>query len=121
MGTEHPLVEAVIPLLERIGAELVPVAQRRAGDVPLVWDGVEVAAVRLPGPDLTTALERLILEIEGELGGSLDSLDRPAKQRAVRMLEERGAFTLRGAVEGVAAALGVTRFTVYNYLNRDTG
>ena len=34
------------------------------------------------------------------------------------MLEERGAFAFRKSAETVAEALGVTRFTVYNYLNR---
>jgi predicted transcriptional regulator YheO len=34
------------------------------------------------------------------------------------MLEERGAFAYRKSAETVAEALGVTRFTVYNYLNR---
>ena len=37
------------------------------------------------------------------------------------MLDERGAFTLRKAVEDVADALGVSRFTVYNYLNSTVG
>jgi len=116
----HPLVEAISPLLERIGAEVVPAREREPGDVPLVWEGSEVAAVRLPGTGLNSAFARLIREVEDELGGPLEELDRPRKQRAVRLLEERGAFTLRGSVEGVAEALGVTRFTVYNYLNRDT-
>jgi predicted transcriptional regulator YheO len=35
------------------------------------------------------------------------------------MLEESGAFSYRKSVETVAAALGISRFTVYNYLNRD--
>ena len=35
------------------------------------------------------------------------------------MLEEGGAFSYRKSVEAVAAALGISRFTVYNYLNRD--
>jgi uncharacterized protein YqgV (UPF0045/DUF77 family) len=73
-----------------------------------------------PGVELTSALERLILEVERELGGKLAELDRPGKQRAVRLFRERGAFTLRKSVATVAEALGVTRFTVYNYLNRDT-
>jgi uncharacterized protein YqgV (UPF0045/DUF77 family) len=63
-------------------------------------------------------LERLIREVEAQLGARLAELDRPGKQRAVRLLEERGAFAMRKAVVTVAAALGVTRFTVYNYLNR---
>ena len=45
-------------------------------------------------------------------------LPRAEKQRAVRMLEERGAFAYRRSAETVAEAIGVTRFTVYNYLNR---
>lgn len=64
-------------------------------------------------------LERIIGEVEAQLGGHLASLDRADKQRAVRLLEERGAFAMRKAVVTIAAALGVTRFTVYNYLNRE--
>ena len=46
-----------------------------------------------------------------------DERSREEKQRAVRLLDERGAFTLRRAVEQVADAMGVSRITVYNYLN----
>lgn len=66
------------------------------------------------------ALDRLIAEVEAELGGPLSALSRVDKQRAVRLLEERGAFEVRRSVPAVAEALGVTRFTVYNYLNRST-
>ncbi|SFA90425.1 HTH domain-containing protein [Amycolatopsis marina] len=65
-------------------------------------------------------LGQLVQQVEQELGSPLAELDRPGKQRAVRLLEERGAFQLRKSVAAVAEALGVTRFTVYNYLNRDT-
>ena len=45
-----------------------------------------------------------------------------AKQydRAVKLLNERGAFNLRRSMEDVADALGVSRITVYNYLNAVT-
>jgi hypothetical protein len=66
------------------------------------------------------ALERVIAEVEAELGGPLSELSRADKQRAVRLLEERGAFEMRKSVPAVAEALGVTRFTVYNYLNRSS-
>ncbi|WP_027946333.1 helix-turn-helix domain-containing protein [Amycolatopsis taiwanensis] len=69
-----------------------------------------------PGPH---TLDVLIREVEGQLGGPLSGLGRSDKQRAVRLLEERGAFEMRKAVVTVAEALGVTRFTVYNYLNRE--
>ena len=44
-------------------------------------------------------------------------MSRGDKQQLVRYLDERGAFALRKAVERVAATLGVSRFTVYNYLD----
>ncbi|WP_033294796.1 helix-turn-helix domain-containing protein [Amycolatopsis jejuensis] len=76
-----------------------------------------------PGPapavELNSALTRLIADVERELGAKLVDLDRPGKQRAVRLLRERGAFNLRKSVSAVAEELGVTRFTVYNYLNRE--
>lgn len=49
----------------------------------------------------------------------LAELDRKTKQSVVRILESRGAFSVRHGVETVASALGVSRFTVYNYLNRE--
>ena len=39
----------------------------------------------------------------------------------MRLLEDRGAFMLRRSVEDVADALGVSRITVYNYLNAMRG
>jgi hypothetical protein len=102
-----------------LGAELVEgpgVAEAMVdGDVPLRWDDELVGALRLPGVHGT--LDRLITAVESELGGRLAELDRECKQEAVRRLDQRGAFQLRKAVDRVADALGVSRFTVYNYLN----
>ena len=112
---DHPLVKAVEPVVRALGATLVPADKRETADVPLVWDGSTVAAVRLPR--LHGALDRLIDTVETELGGLLPSLSRENKQRAIRLLDERGAFILRRAVEDVADAMGVSRITVYNYLN----
>ncbi|MBH1938363.1 helix-turn-helix domain-containing protein [Streptomyces sp. AV19] len=91
--------------------------QAGADDVVLSWEGREVVAVRLP--QLSDSLERILGELERQHGVPLAELDRRAKQLVVRALEARGAFALRHGVETVAAALGVSRFTVYNYLNRE--
>lgn len=112
---EHPLVRSIRPVLDAVGATLIPAGQEEPSDVPLVWDGTTVAAVRLP--PLHGALDRMIDAVETDLGGQLPTLSREDKQRAVRMLDERGAFILRRAVEDVADAMGVSRITVYNYLN----
>jgi hypothetical protein len=111
----HPVVAAIQPVADALGATIVPPAKIADGDIPLEWEGQVVAAVRLP--DLTGALPAMISKIEADFGHPLGELSRVDKQRAVRILEERGAFALRGAIEDVADALGVSRITVYNYLN----
>jgi hypothetical protein len=63
------------------------------------------------------AMDELISLAEQEVGHSLGAMNRLEKQRVVRFLDERGAFALRKSVERVADALGVSRFTVYNYLD----
>jgi hypothetical protein len=113
--SRHPLLDAVAPLVEATGGHLIPLDERRPGDVPLVWEGQLVGAVRLGA--LHGALDRLIEGVEKELGKRLPELPREGKQKAIRLLDERGAFTLRRAVEDVADAMGVSRITVYNYLN----
>jgi CRP-like cAMP-binding protein len=117
---QHPLAAAMKPLLDAVGATPVAVEEARADDVLLEWDGVPAIAVRLP--HLSSALDRLLAEMTRQFDGRpLAELDRLEKQRVVALLEERGAFTVRHGVETVASALGVSRFTVYNYLNRQDG
>ena len=94
---------------------LVPMTAMQSGDVALSWDGATIAAVRLP--PLHGALDRVIEGVERDLGGKLSTLSRDGKQTAIRLLDERGAFVLRRAVEDIADVMGVSRITVYNYLN----
>jgi HTH domain len=115
----HPLLAALEPVADALGAELVEPVEALASDIPLQWEGAVVGAMRLP--PLQGALSRLIESVERELGASLGDLTREEKQRAVRLLDERGAFTLRRAVDDVADALSVSRITVYNYLNAMRG
>jgi hypothetical protein len=106
---------AIRPVARALGAKIVPPKQMRPADIPLEWQGEVLGGLRVP--DLQGALDRLIAQVERELGGKLGQLSREDKQRAVRLLDERGAFTLRKSIEDVADALGVSRITVYNYLN----
>jgi len=66
---------------------------------------------------LDGALNELLALAEAEIGRAFADMSRPEKQRVVRLLNDRGAFALRKAVEQVADALKVSRFTVYNYLD----
>jgi uncharacterized protein YqgV (UPF0045/DUF77 family) len=63
------------------------------------------------------ALAGMIAQVEAELGAGLAELPRHQKQAAIRILDQRGAFLLRKAIEDVADAMGVSRITIYNYLN----
>ena len=109
------LADAVQPLLDAIGASLVAPGGITSSDIPIEWDGYVIAGVRLP--PLHGALDRIIEAVEKELGGKLKDLSRNDKQRAIRLLDDQGAFVLRRAVEDVADVMGVSRITVYNYLN----
>ncbi|RPK89462.1 hypothetical protein EES46_15510 [Streptomyces sp. ADI98-10] len=114
---DHPLVSAVKPLVDAMGAELLLPEQAQQDDVVLAWEGRNVIAVRLP--QLSDSLDHILAAMERRHGMPLADLDRKVKQSVVRTLEARGAFSVRRGVETVAGALGVSRFTVYNYLNRE--
>lgn len=67
--------------------------------------------------NLEDALEQLIAQGEAHVGKRIDAMSRSERQQLVRFLDERGTFELRKSVERVADMLGVSRFTVYNYLD----
>ena len=133
----HPLLLAIGPLINRIGAAVVDPSDLAGDDIPLPgtarsWPesvcrlALPCCRGRRPGwrwqtTDLEpaggwTASSPIS---KGSSARHWQRCDRPGKQRAVRMLEESGAFSYRKSVETVAAALGISRFTVYNYLNRE--
>jgi len=109
-------LDALRPVVESLGGVLVAPEEAEPSDVPVVWDRNVVGAVRPPG--LHGALDRLLERVSEELGAPLGELSREGKQRAVQLLDERGAFNFRKSVEDAAQALRVSRFTVYNYLSR---
>ncbi|PIM69343.1 transcriptional regulator [Streptomyces sp. JV178] len=114
---DDPFVAAVKPLVDAMGGVLLPPGEAGPDDVVLSWQGADVVAVRLP--QLAESLDHILAALERRHGKPLADLDRKTKQGIVRTLEARGAFSVRHGVETVASALGVSRFTVYNYLNRE--
>lgn len=110
---------AVGPVAAATGARVVEPEEMTAGDTPLVWRGEVVGGVRARRPPAggREGLGALVEKVEREFGAPLADLPRSGKQRAVRVLDERGAFAFRNAADEVADALGVSRVTIYNYLN----
>lgn len=108
-------LDHLAPVVEALGGQLIEPGPSGANDTPVRWRGEVVAQVRVL--ELHGALERLVGVVEREVGGRLDSMSRSQKQAAVRRLDELGAFLLRGAVEDIAQLMGVSRVTLYSYVN----
>ena len=62
---------------------------------------------------LRAAIDRAIEDI----GKPPNFMGREDKLRVVGSLDEKGIFLIKGAVDEVAEALGVSRYSIYNYLD----
>ncbi len=83
---------------------------------------VGAAASDLDGVgSLQNALIDMVRAAERDTGTAANEWDRAQKQAVVRTLHERGAFLLRGSVDDIAEIMGVSRITIYNYLNAIDG
>lgn len=68
-------------------------------------------------PQLDTLMQEIISEAVGP-GGSAETLSREDKIQAVGAMQRRGLFIVKGGVERAAAALRVSRYTIYNYMEQ---
>ncbi|KQN63061.1 transcriptional regulator [Erwinia sp. Leaf53] len=66
--------------------------------------------------DMEQLMAEIIADSLVELETGPRSARKQAKLAAVRRMQERGMFIVKGGIEKAAAALGVTRYTIYNYL-----
>lgn len=62
-------------------------------------------------------LETLMIAAVESTGHTLENLDKEDKVAVVKYLDNKGAFLIKKSAERVAEFLGISRFTVYNYLN----
>lgn len=85
---DHPLLAAVKPLVDAMGAQTVRPELALPDDVVLSWEGEAVIAVRLP--QLSESLDHILAALERGHGMPLSELDRRTKQSVVRSLEARG-------------------------------
>ena len=63
-------------------------------------------------------VDSLFEQAVGEIGKRPASMMTEEKIRLVKILEQKGAFQIRGVVSQVALRLGVSNFTIYNYLKK---
>lgn len=67
--------------------------------------------------NIEEVFERIVENTLLEVNAPIDQLTREDKLFVIRMLDEKGAFLIQGAVERIADILGVTKQTIYNYLD----
>ncbi|MGC5699162.1 PAS domain-containing protein [Pseudomonas sp. NFXW11] len=63
-------------------------------------------------------MEQLLAQIIHSACPAGTRLSKGHKLEAVRQMQERGVFIVKGGIEKAAAALGVTRYSIYNYLEQ---
>ena len=62
-------------------------------------------------------LDAMLLDAVHYTGKALEELEKEDKVAIVHYLDGKGAFLIKKSAERVAGFLGISRFTVYNYLN----
>jgi predicted transcriptional regulator YheO len=66
--------------------------------------------------EVADIVARIIRESLEEVGKLPQLMTRENRLQAVRLMHDRGLFLIRGGVERAAAAMGLSRFTLYSYL-----
>lgn len=67
-------------------------------------------------PEMDLLMKEIISDAVRRLGKPVAMMNKEEKIQAVQAMLQRGLFIVKGGVERAAKALGVTRFTIYNYL-----
>lgn len=78
------------------------------------------AAAGVPEKGIDELIDEIVADAVAEVGRPIVAMGREDRVRVVNLMRERGLFMIRGSVERVARVLGVSRYTVYNYLERDS-
>lgn len=76
----------------------------------------EEAPVDQEPPDVTQTLEQLIRNTIAEYARPNGSVTKEERLKVVQFLDGRGAFLIKGALDRIADALGVSRYSIYKYL-----
>lgn len=67
--------------------------------------------------DIAEVVDTMIEQVVAALGIPIPLMQKEDKMQLVSELDHKGVFLIKGAVEKVAGILGVSRYTVYNYLD----
>lgn len=74
-----------------------------------------------PSPSIHGLMDTLIAEGLALIGMPPDKMNKEAKIRLIRFLDERGVFMIQKSGQAVCELLGISKFTLYNYLEEARG
>lgn len=87
----------------------------KAGEQLLAQPQERPKPPELPGGNVVDMADHLIDQIVG--GQEVGQMQRDEKVQMVRFMYEKGLFLIKGTIERVAEKLGVSKVTVYSYLD----
>lgn len=79
-------------------------------------DTIEQTISESYAKNIEEVFEKLIENTLLDMGSPINEISREDKIHFVKQLDEKGIFLIQGSVERIAEILGVTKQTVYNYL-----
>lgn len=94
-------------------------AQSRLAAFLNVEDDMEPEKEKAVGQDVMAVIDELILNIIGT--SDVKNITRKRAVEIVRFMDEKGIFLVKGAVDKVAALMGVSKVTIYSYLDEAKG
>lgn len=68
--------------------------------------------------DVNEAMEEIVSGVLKEYHIPVTLMEKDDKVRVVKNLEDKGVFLVKGSIDYVASILGVSRYTIYNYLDQ---
>lgn len=89
-----------------------------AAEASMGGSGLEHSTVEKISFSIDHTLDSIFEQAVAEIGKRPASMITEEKIQLVRILEKKGAFQIKGVVSQVAMRLGVSNFTIYNYLKK---
>ncbi|WP_261133377.1 transcriptional regulator [Bacillus sp. Marseille-Q3570] len=63
---------------------------------------------------------QMIEKAVGKIGKPIQMMGKSERMEFIYLLDEMGLFRIKGSIQNVASLLGVSKFTIYNYLDKKT-
>lgn len=68
--------------------------------------------------NVKSIIEKMIAEVIEVLNKPIELMNKDEKMTFVKILDEKGVFLVKGTVDDLAEMLGVSKFTIYNWLEK---